>query len=564
MSSSSTSTCAWSTSARCRPAPRWRCASSPIPIWWWRWRRSRSSTDRSLAQANRVAQEPAEARATASPGYAVPLDGPETLHEATDRHLPLHAGQPHARAGVDADAEGQVPVGVPTDVEPVRIGELGRIAVGRSDADVHVGTGGHLDAVQHRVSCGSAVAELVRALEAEKLLHGGADEVRVRPQGGQRVRVAEQQVHRVADQVGGGLVPGIEQEDAVVQQLELAEPLVGRAPGSQRAARGQLGENLALVVARLSPTARDEIPQVGLELVDGAVAALALLRGQHRLKPTQDGERPVAQRAPLALGHPQHVTYQLDRDGRGEVRDQVHSAASGRAIEHAVYEGVDGGLQRHQRPRGERGGEQLADPTVIRRVVEDEAGGVVLIEDALSHAGPEVHRLVRAPRLVVAIHRGAIVVAAQEVGAVRHAMNRGVLAQSSVDRVRIVQKCRVEPLEIEAEGHRPRIGQRMPPTMNCQTPSGASQWALGPTPAKSCAAGSIRCICSSVTIGSRSPAASRSGTAARRSRPAIEGPTAPYARGSMATWNRPSTAITPAAAVADDWSASPARPEIRR
>src|SRR5215467_7488395 len=186
MSSSSTSTCAWSTSARCRPAPRWRCASSPIPIWWWRWRRSRSSTDRSLAQANRVAQEPAEARATASPGYAVPLDGPETLHEATDRHLPLHAGQPHARAGVDADAEGQVPVGVPTDVEPVRIGELGRIAVGRSDADVHVGTGGHLDAVQHRVSCGSAVAELVRALEAEKLLHGGADEVRVRTQGGQR------------------------------------------------------------------------------------------------------------------------------------------------------------------------------------------------------------------------------------------------------------------------------------------------------------------------------------------------------------------------------------------
>ena len=38
----------------------------------------------------------------------------------------------------------------------------------------------------------------------------------------QRVGMAEQEIDAVADQVGRGLVAGVEQEDAVVQQLGLA------------------------------------------------------------------------------------------------------------------------------------------------------------------------------------------------------------------------------------------------------------------------------------------------------------------------------------------------------
>src|SRR4029434_6693593 len=125
--------------------------------------------------------------------------------------------------------------------------------------------------------------------------------------------------------------------------------------------------------------------------------------------------------------------------------------------------------------------------------------GVVLVEQALAHARTEVHRLVRAPRVWIAVHRGAIVVAAEGGPVRRHAMDRIVLAQGPVDRVRIVQEGRVEPLEVEPERERAGVRHRAPPAMNGQTRSGASQWALWPAPGKSRAAGSTRPLQSSAT-----------------------------------------------------------------
>jgi hypothetical protein len=100
---------------------------------------------------------------------------------------------------------------------------------------------------------------LVRALEAEELLHRAPDEAGIHLQLAERLRVAEQEIDPVANQVGGGLVPGVEDEDAVVQELELAQPLSRSVARLERAARGQLGEDLALVTTRLPPTPVDQI-----------------------------------------------------------------------------------------------------------------------------------------------------------------------------------------------------------------------------------------------------------------------------------------------------------------
>src|SRR4051794_2147597 len=70
-----------------------------------------------------------------------------------------------------------------------------------------------------------AVAELVGAFEAQDLLNRRLDHLRP---GNQSLLLAGPSGERheaVADQVGGRLVAGIQQEDAIVQELLLAEPI---------------------------------------------------------------------------------------------------------------------------------------------------------------------------------------------------------------------------------------------------------------------------------------------------------------------------------------------------
>ncbi len=87
------------------------------------------------------------------------------------------------------------------------------------------------------ISTGSddhAVAELVRALIAQHLLHSRLDAVGVVDQPPLLLRMMRQRHEAIADQVGGGLMPGIEQEDAIVQQLLLGQPFAILSPWISR------------------------------------------------------------------------------------------------------------------------------------------------------------------------------------------------------------------------------------------------------------------------------------------------------------------------------------------
>ena len=92
---------------------------------------------------------------------------------------------------------------------------------------MHIAAGWHRDAAEPRVLDGAPVAELVRALHAQELLDRGLDGLRMLAQIAHRVGMADEQVDAIADQIGRRLVPGIEQKDAIVQELELAKPLAG-------------------------------------------------------------------------------------------------------------------------------------------------------------------------------------------------------------------------------------------------------------------------------------------------------------------------------------------------
>jgi len=121
----------------------------------------------------------------------------------------LHARDVHAGAGVVALAEGDVAVGLAPDVE--RSGAA-NCAGSWLAAPMPMVTG-----VRRAGSCRSAsarggeapVVELDRPVVAQHLLDRARHQSRVGAQPCHFVRMPEQQPEAVADQVGGGLVPGV-------------------------------------------------------------------------------------------------------------------------------------------------------------------------------------------------------------------------------------------------------------------------------------------------------------------------------------------------------------------
>ncbi len=138
----------------------------------------------------------------------------------------------------------------------------------------------------------------------------------------------DQQIDAVADEIGRRLVAGIEQEDAVVQQLDLAQALA-RAPRVEGAGADEGREDLGFVAVLLAQPPADKVDEIVLELGDGGGAAGELFAAQHGLEGAEDRERPVAQPPALRLRHAEHVADELHRNGRGEIVDEVEAAARG-------------------------------------------------------------------------------------------------------------------------------------------------------------------------------------------------------------------------------------------
>ena len=210
------------------------------------------------------------------------------FEQGTQRHLGLHAGQVVAQAVVDTGAELQVLAGVgPVDAQPVGVGsELVGVAVGAGHAQVEHGTGRHHLARQLDGFEGDASHELVGSVEAQQLVDGVGQPPGLFAQRGQLVGLVEQVEQAVADQGGGGLVPGHVQGDELSQQLLGGEavPLVGGLH--------QRGHD---VVARLGALQLDLIGQVRRHLVHQRQAGVALGGADHRVERAGHGRGPGAE-----------------------------------------------------------------------------------------------------------------------------------------------------------------------------------------------------------------------------------------------------------------------------
>ncbi len=157
----------------------------------------------------------------------------------------------------------------------------------------------------------------------------------------------------VADQVRRRLVAGIENEDAVLEKLDIGKLLAFVALDQPR-------QDVGRRIARFGAPTRDEILEIGLEVDDGAVAALLLFGGKHGVRAHEDRQRPVAQRPALLVRHNEKIADDLHGDRGGEVLDEIGLAPLGDPVEKTVDERDEAGLHRGDRARGQR-------PIMIRR-----------------------------------------------------------------------------------------------------------------------------------------------------------------------------------------------------
>jgi hypothetical protein len=296
---------------------------------------------------------------------------------------------------------------------------------------------GKLLAGQGERDPGASIAELQRAFGAQHLFDRRAHQGRVGGQPRALVRVAQQQVDAVGNQAGGGVVAGIEHEDAVVDDLQFAQSRAGVMR------LDQCPEDVGVLrLRRMRPLPADQLAQVGLEIFDRPVAGGQLLRCALGVQSAQDEVGPFAQGLTLFARHAQQIPDQVQRHGDRELADDVQCAPVGGPIEqfldhlrHPVLEPAQG-LGREKRR------EQFAHSRVIRRVVEHERHRVVLVERAVAELGPEVDLLVRTEPLGVGEHFTHIVIAADDPRSVGLRAQRRVFAQRREVRIRVARETR--------------------------------------------------------------------------------------------------------------------------
>ena len=255
----------------------------------------------------------------------------------------------------------------------------------------------------------------------------------------------------VADQVGGGLVAGIEDENDVVQQLALGQPL------AVLLALDEPGQHVALGIAWMRPPPRHQRLQVGEEVPHRRLAVRLLLGRQRRLQRAEDRQRPRAQRLALLARHGQQVADHLDRHGGRQIADQIGRALGFDAVEQAVDQLGHRPFHVEDRARREGAGDDPAHARVQRRIVEHQARRVVLEQQSVAVLGRKLALLVggESPGILVDGDAGGI--ARQKISAVRHPVHRARVAQRMIVGIGIGVVAR----RAAAAGRKPAPRQRL-------------------------------------------------------------------------------------------------------
>src|SRR5208282_2849197 len=189
----------------------------------------------------------------------------EALQHGANRDRTLKARETGTQAEMDSLAKRQMVVGGARDIELVRVREMRGIAVRRRY---------HHEYARVRLQIGATEVDVVR-YRADRRLYGPvvAQHLfdRIRHQFGlaaQRrdlVRIARQRQRPVADQIGGGLVAGQQQQQNELQQLARAQRFALFVRGDERAY--QVGSRLRAALFNFLQKIGAQLAHRGLDVL---------------------------------------------------------------------------------------------------------------------------------------------------------------------------------------------------------------------------------------------------------------------------------------------------------
>src|SRR3569833_2333815 len=174
--------------------------------------------------------------------------------------------------------EGEVAVGFSPDGKDIWLGKFSRIAIGCTDAQGKVGSRLQGDTANSSLLHNEPIAQLIGAFNTQAFFNCGHYQIRLGTQLIDGIGVREQQSQGAADQIGGRLVPGIEEENAVVQELPEGEIRLLEQPAQQ------------IIVGRMRAPMGYQNLKVLSELANRAITCLLLLFSQHGLERTEYGQ----------------------------------------------------------------------------------------------------------------------------------------------------------------------------------------------------------------------------------------------------------------------------------
>ena len=159
-----------------------------------------------------------------------------------------------------AEAQGQVPILLPAQVQAIGFGELGGIAIGCADHENQRLAFGYLLPADLALLQGDPGGGLNHAVVAKEFVDGGSDQSRVVNQAFAFAGIAQEGQHGVSDQVRRRLVPSDQDQHAHGKQLVTTQAIAVFAGLSQGAEQvvsrfgAALGDDTVEVLAHLAQT----------------------------------------------------------------------------------------------------------------------------------------------------------------------------------------------------------------------------------------------------------------------------------------------------------------------
>jgi hypothetical protein len=214
---------------------------------------------------------------------------------------------------------------------------------------------------------------------AEGLLDGGGEERRVVEHEGELVGVLHELLNGVADEVGGGLVPGHQEEEQHLEQLGRAElRTIGVRGGHQPADE---------VAARFGAALLDDGGEIRGHLFENRLVDLAAAVDGGRTELLHYLVRPELE-ARAVRGRDAHDLGD-DDDGQriGERVHDVGLALASDGVEELARDVADAGLEQFHHARGEGLGDEAAEAGVVGRVAAEHARATLLFALGLGPVG---------------------------------------------------------------------------------------------------------------------------------------------------------------------------------